>query len=72
MGYIARNDIRRSGGALGGEGLATAGIVIGYIGLALAILGTLVAIFAVVLPIFGCTVCTLCASIGSAIPTPRN
>ena len=38
-GHIARAKIRKSGGALGGTGIATAGLVLGYIALALCILG---------------------------------
>ncbi len=38
MGYSARSDIRNSGGRLGGEGLAQAAIILGWIGVALYIL----------------------------------
>ncbi len=38
-GHVARSKIRKSGGALGGKGIATAGLVLAYIGLALGILG---------------------------------
>ncbi len=38
-GYMAKREIRDSGGALGGDGLATAGIVMGWIAVGLAILG---------------------------------
>ena len=38
-GHIARAKIRRSGGALGGRGIATAGLVLGYIALVLGIMG---------------------------------
>ncbi len=38
-GPMARREIRDSGGAIGGEGLATAGIVLGWIGIALGLLG---------------------------------
>lgn len=41
LGYNARNQIRQSGGTQGGEGAATAAIVIGWIGIGLTILGTL-------------------------------
>ncbi len=37
FGYRARGEIDRSGGNLEGRGMATAGIVLGWIGLALAI-----------------------------------
>lgn len=42
-GVIARREIRESGGALGGEGLATAGLVLGGIGVALTIFGLCIA-----------------------------
>lgn len=45
LGYNARNQIRASGGQQGGEGIATAAIVVGWIGVGLSILGIIVAIF---------------------------
>src|SRR3989454_10122761 len=38
-GHIARSKIRKSGGALRGKGIATAGLILGYIALALGIMG---------------------------------
>lgn len=38
-GYAARSEIRATEGALGGEGLATAGIVLGWIGVGTMVLG---------------------------------
>jgi hypothetical protein len=38
-GHIARSKIRKSGGALGGKGIATAGLILGYIALVLCIIG---------------------------------
>jgi hypothetical protein len=38
-GYVARSKIRRSGGALSGMGIATVGLVLGYIALLLGLLG---------------------------------
>lgn len=38
-GHIARSKIRKSGGALGGKGIATAGLILGYIALAVGIMG---------------------------------
>ncbi len=38
LGYSARNEIRASGGTLTGEGIATAGIIVGWIGIVLGIL----------------------------------
>jgi hypothetical protein len=37
-GHIARSQIKRSGGAEGGSGLALAGLILGYVGLALSVL----------------------------------
>jgi len=38
-GNMAKNEIRDSRGALGGEGLAKAGVILGWIGIVLGILG---------------------------------
>src|SRR4029450_10644634 len=38
-GHIARAKIRKSGGALGGKAIATAGLTLGYIALVLGIMG---------------------------------
>jgi hypothetical protein len=38
-GHIARRKIRKSGGALGGKGIATAGLILGYIALVLGAMG---------------------------------
>ncbi len=42
-GYMARKEIHESAGALGGEGMATAGLVMGWIGVGLLIIGICVA-----------------------------
>ena len=38
-GYMAQKEIRASNGALGGQGLATAGLILGWIGVALSLIG---------------------------------
>ncbi|MEA3350809.1 MAG: DUF4190 domain-containing protein [Chloroflexota bacterium] len=38
-GSLAKKEIQQSAGTLGGEGLARAGVILGWIGIALAILG---------------------------------
>jgi hypothetical protein len=43
-GHVAKNEIKNSAGRVGGNGLATAGLVLGYINLALAIVGLCVGI----------------------------
>jgi hypothetical protein len=39
FGHIAKNKIRKSGGTLGGDGLATAGLILGYLNIAITIIG---------------------------------
>jgi hypothetical protein len=47
LGHLARGEIRRSGGRIGGTGLATAGLVLGYLGLAITlVIGTGLAVAA--------------------------
>ena len=50
LGYSARNEIRASQGMLTGEGFATAGIIIGWIGIGIDIL--LVLFYAVIFAMF--------------------
>jgi Domain of unknown function (DUF4190) len=38
LGHMAKGEIARSGGALGGGGAATAGLVLGYVGIGLSVL----------------------------------
>src|SRR5690242_730688 len=38
-GHVARSKIRKSGGALGGKGIATAGLILGYVALVLGLMG---------------------------------
>jgi uncharacterized Tic20 family protein len=64
LGYMARRQIRESGGAMGGEGMAKAGIIIGWIGVGLAVLGICIVIAVVAL---GLTIpgIGICASLGN-------
>ncbi|MFZ8844538.1 DUF4190 domain-containing protein [Thermoflexus sp.] len=41
FGNQAKGEIARSGGDLAGEGLAQAGVIIGWVGLALTVIGTI-------------------------------
>ncbi len=61
LGYMARKQIRAGTGAVGGEGLAKAGISRGWIGVALAVIGMCIAIAFVVFTIPGIGIC---ASLG--------
>lgn len=38
LGFMAKNQIKESGGTQGGDGLATAGIVIGFLSIAFGVL----------------------------------
>jgi hypothetical protein len=64
LGYMARKEIQESRGAVGGEGLAKAGIIIGWIGIGLAVIGICLAIAFLVL---GLSIpgLTMCAGLGN-------
>ena len=57
LGYMARNDIRRRPGEVEGDGLALAGIVLGWIAVGLAVLGLILGT--------GFLICGLCAGFGA-------
>jgi len=38
-GHMAKGEIARSGGALGGSGAATWGLILGYVGIGLSVIG---------------------------------
>jgi hypothetical protein len=63
-GHMAKNEIARSGGAIGGGGLATAGLILGYIGVGLTVLGLCGFGLFLGLP--------LCLGIFGALSTPNN
>ncbi len=50
-GSMAKREIAESRGTLGGEGLAQAGIILGWIGVALAVIGFCITGVIIVLPI---------------------
>ena len=54
-GHMAKKEIRESNGLLGGDGMATAGLVLGYSNLALALCGCLALILfpALLVGVFG-------------------
>jgi len=58
LGYMAKSEIDNSAGQLEGSSLATAGLVLGYIGLGLALLGLVVGVLWG-LGICGCGLCSL-------------
>jgi hypothetical protein len=59
-GSSARREIQQSGGTLGGEGLAQAGIILGWIGVGLTVVGVCVVGVIFVIPI-----CLLAFGLGS-------
>ncbi len=63
-GPMARREIAASGGTLSGEGLATAGMVLGWISLALTVIGLCVAGV-----IFGLPFCLLLLGIATSKPS---
>lgn len=50
-GYMAKNEIRQSAGSFSGEGLATAGIVLGWIGVGLTVIGGCILGFIFLIPL---------------------
>ena len=65
LGHTAKVDIRRSGGQLGGDSIATLGLLLGYANLALFALGiiflALLTALGIAIPI-GIGVCSLCGA----------
>lgn len=64
LGYMARKQIRQSGGWMGGEGLAKAGIILGWIGIGLTVL---IACIAIALLVMGIAIpgIGVCAALGN-------
>ena len=48
-GRMARKEIRESAGALSGDGMATAGLVLGWLGVGMTVFGLCIALFVVAL-----------------------
>ena len=42
-GYMARKEIQESAGSIGGDGLVTAGLVLGWIGVGMSVIGLCIA-----------------------------
>lgn len=56
-GHIAKNQIRSSAGSMGGDGIATAGLVLGYVNLALALVALCLFVLVTVGVISGAAIC---------------
>ncbi len=52
LGHMAMGEIKRSGGLMGGKGMATVGLILGYAAIVLSLIGVILAI-----SIFGCGLC---------------
>jgi hypothetical protein len=64
---MAKNEIRSRPDELSGDGLATAGLILGYLSLGAAVLGLCIAVF--IFLIFGVSFFTIFANEFSALPT---
>lgn len=56
-GHIAKNQIRSSGGRVSGDGMATIGLVLGYLNIALVVVGLCLALLVVFGVISGAAIC---------------
>jgi hypothetical protein len=56
-GHVAKSQIRASGGRMGGDGMATAGLILGYLNLALTVAGICLFILITVGAISGAAIC---------------
>jgi uncharacterized protein DUF4190/zinc ribbon protein len=67
LGHMARDEIRRSDGAVGGGDIAALGLALGYGNLAVAVLGTITVVLlaglGIAIPV-GLSICGLCAAFG--------
>jgi hypothetical protein len=52
-GQMAKREIRDSGGTLGGDGIASAGLILGWIGVGLSVLGLCLACMGILLMALG-------------------
>ena len=64
-GHMAKSEIKKSGGMITGNGMATAGLVMGYLSVAL---GVCLICVLVLLPILGVSIFSITNSITNTIP----
>jgi hypothetical protein len=62
LGHMAKGEIARSNGTIGGDGAATFGLVLGYIGIGLTVVGLCVFGAVIGLPICGAVLAALFSS----------
>ena len=65
LSYVARNSIRESDGEIGGEGIAKAGIIVGWIGIGLAFFGVCIGLAFLVFGVVTAGSITICAGLGN-------
>ena len=65
MGHIAKKEIKNSNGMIKGNGMATAGLILGYIQIALAVLSVCALIF--VLPALGASISDIFSDINGSL-----
>ncbi|TKJ28910.1 MAG: hypothetical protein CEE40_10320 [Chloroflexi bacterium B3_Chlor] len=63
FGHAALGDIDRSGGRIGGRGLAQVGLILGYVALGLSVLSI---VFVPILPTLGCGFCSICGALSNS------
>lgn len=56
-GHIAKDQIRRSNGQMSGDGIATAGLILGYLNIALAIVALCLVLLVIAGVISGAAIC---------------
>lgn len=56
-GHVAKSQIRASGGTMGGDGIATAGLVLGYLNIAVALIAGCLLVLVMVGAISGAAIC---------------
>lgn len=56
-GHVAKNQIRASAGRMSGDGLATAGLILGYLNIALTIAGICLVVLITLGVISGAAIC---------------
>lgn len=56
-GHVAKNQIRASQGRMGGDGLATVGLVLGYLNIALAVMAVCLGVLVFAGVISGAAIC---------------
>lgn len=65
LGHMAKNEIKNSNGMIKGSGMATAGLILGYVHLGLCVLS--VCAFFVILPAMGASIADVFSNINSSL-----